>query len=307
MSVYISDPFNSLALGPGTPPNWSAGFGINVDYAGSSGRGGVGGLYPGDNWYSAEGVTSPSLTRQLGYPSGPVSASIWFGYRHESIPNGLPIIVVNAVNSTFTNETTIFTLFIEDDFSISGYTGNNTTSYPPPFGNTGSGNLYFPWNTWYFCQLNLATGFITVGGNQYVTVTIELAIEGSIVLMAGPINTFILVSSLGKNAVDQIAWEGNPYIDISQVTLEDQVPIDTYPNPGTPNIRVSQMPIEVMTLPSNANVRLTQMPIEYMILPTTANVRASQMVIELATPFPSSTGTGPFPEYYKRRTAPGNS
>ena len=293
MSIYINDPFNSMALGPGNPTDWNTTFGIVVAYSGSSGRGGVGGLYPGNNWFSSQTpCNTPSLVLDLGYSGGgPMSATMWFGFREESVPNGVNILVVYALNALENAEVALFTLYLEDDFSISGYSTSNISQYPPPYGNTGQGGFYFPPSTWYFCQLNISLGTITISGTQYVTVTIEFAIMGTVLLMAGPINTGVTVASLAFNAVDMVGWSGAPYIDISQIQLEDLVAIDDYPNPGTIiNHRLNQFPVEVMTLPDNSNVRLNQFPTEVMTLPQTANVRASQLVIELAT-----SGTTPPP------------
>lgn len=141
-------------------------------------------------------------------------------------------------------------------------------------------------DTWGYKQANIVVGTQTVGGTVFVSVAIDLAINGTLVLSIPDTITNIPVSSTPFGSPTINTWKfksiglNGSYLDNLYI-YDGLKTIGDFPAPGTPHLRISQGVVEPVKLPSGANVRITQGVIEQISLPSSANIRITQGVIEL--------------------------
>lgn len=213
--------------------------------------------------------------------------TIFFVYKYSPGGAGDPTAsnrIVSCVNGTDTgHQDQICRVTFEEDRSLTVYCVDAL------IGNT---NYPIPQNTWVFMQLNAQFSSVTVDGIGYLACQASLTVEGVTYVNAGPVISNLAVSSLFTGTpvanIVQFSAAGNTGSFVDSVLAEDIVPENTYPNPGTPNARVSQGVIELLKQPTNSRARISQGIIEWVKQPTNAKVRISQAVIELVT----KRGTG---------------
>ena len=203
------------------------------------------------------------------------SVTTYFAYKYDQNvgPGGL---VFQLLNATLSAATVIFSLYVENDRTISA-------TAPGIF--LGNSNFAISDNDWNFFQVNVTLGTANVSGTVFLTVATDIIINGIDRLSIITQTTNAVVSSLPTGGADCEQWQFQANIQntiFSNITANSGIdPIPNYPHPGSPFGRVSQAVIEPIELVSSSNARVSQGVIEIQELPSTANVRISQMVIEL--------------------------
>ena len=301
MADYLNEDWNSTSPGitttPGSPP-WACFFTSATVYLfNQPGNGVFGGQYPTDHWlqFPSGGLFSPVI------PSQPFEISLFFGFAINQTGAAGPGMALTGLNAAATGTIGLISLRGETNNSLTllDGTGNvliNTSSLAPPA--AVDPTFIYSQGIWYYVQINLKL----VNNGGVVQTFWEIAING-ISLGSGSKNSGVLVSDLFTLGFYQLSF-GAPtetYMALSRIVLEDQVPIDTYPNPGTPMVQATQMVIEPAYRPTDSLVEASQMVIEFANFPATpSSVDISQMVIEVA--YLPGFGQG-FPQYIKRRHA----
>jgi hypothetical protein len=326
----VTDPFDTMTTGvPATPPGWFSQFGPGVcyPYATPCPFALSGGVWPSapHQYYYSNGCNLCTPT------FGPAnSCSIFSAYRlltHNNTPV-VPILNVWVLGNgqpgqtlNFNNEycLDLMELWLEDDYTFSLRTGPGAGIPRLLMDNSGASTSGrrngFQQNTWYYLELDVSAAWIPYGGNHFAQVTAQLYVDGIKVCdsanggtyQAGsglPLNmsgVYLTETAFGSPAISSVQYNnlGSTAYNLSAYEIDAGFAGGIPPNPGNPNVRVSQMPIEIAKLPETADVRVSQMPIEWAKLPQTANIRVSQLVIELATPYVARV---PFlPEYIRAR------
>ncbi len=272
MSIFFDQDFEGLLIGSGPPPGFN-----------------------GEGQVIAGGANGSSKSYQLGSNAGistnlgsqtTVAACSIFCWVYISGDIALPNALINLKSlDTITGiGAVVFTLGFEQDSSISCRSFNKN-----PFGNSG---VPFQRNRWTFLQCNVTfgSGVDPISGLIYMTAACDLALGGQLIIsnaLSGLTNE--LVSNLPVTYCNTYEFIGSQVL-IDSITGEDQVPINTYPHPGTPSGRVSQLAMEYAELPNSSNARVSQLVIEDAIIPTPF-VRISQLVIELMANIPGGSGS----------------
>lgn len=158
------------------------------------------------------------------------------------------------------------------------------------FHNSGTDGFYIAPFSWYTCQLNITLGKKLVSGTEILTTFMECSVQG---INPGPgDNGFYFSKTVDSNTAVAGLFTGTAEINayfynlagylVDSLTLEDLVPINSFPLPGVPNVRVSQDAIEIMKLPDDSNVRVSSDIVEIAKLPNNSNIRITSDIIELA-------------------------
>ena len=212
------------------------------------------------------------------------STTTYFAYKYDQNvgPGGL---VFQLLNATLSSATVVFSLYVENDRTISGYA-------PGIF--LGNSNFAISDSDWNFFQVNVTLGSANVSGVPHLTVAVDVVVNGNDRLSVISMTTTAPLASLPTGGADCEQWQfqANPQNTIfSNITANSGLdPIPNYPHPGSPFGRVSQETIETVNLVSNSSGRVSQGVIEIPQLPSTANARISQLVIELIAANTPATG-----------------
>lgn len=274
MATFWSDNFSTYTAGPLPGPSftitgWNNAGLFQSDIEASGG-------IQGGQYYQMFGEIN-----RVDIPTGAVT--IWFGLLPR-VDGFIGASLLSLSNGTVTNSAVSVTnLRVEPDQTISIYC-NGTFG-----GNTGTAVLdnangfALHLGDWHFCQLNAAytahagTGTDT---NTYLKVDAELAINGTSMVQANVV-TGIIVGNLPTANPDIAIYDWAGSFGLDNILAESIVPINQFPNPGTPNIRISQGVVEVAHNIDDPAGRVSQGVIEVTEQINTVAARISQGVIEL--------------------------
>jgi hypothetical protein len=200
--MYVWDPFQSVASGSGTPAGWtgpSFGSGLVEPYSG--GAFGEGAFTP-HQWFAFDGnnLTTPTFT--------PVAnITVWFAWI--GLGNSLngTVMVTNSPKAGGGADINTCIMQIEHDNTISFYVGPGG---PANFiANTGSVGFSLHTGVWYYFQVNITLGLVTVGGIQFLSATVDLAVDGVLQITgrSATSNFFIDSNFVGDTPnVESISW-----------------------------------------------------------------------------------------------------
>lgn len=156
--------------------------------------------------------------------------------------------------------------------------------------NSGTEGFYLAPFSWYTMQLNLTFSKVTVLGTDVLAIRMECSIQGLnpepgdggfYFQQSHTTNTPIAGLFTATPEMNRFFYNLAGYL-VDSITVEDQVPINSYPVPGVPNVRDSQDVFEIMKLPDDSNVRVSSDVIEIGKLPDNSSIRIISDIIELA-------------------------
>jgi hypothetical protein len=303
MPAYIfQDNLQSYSPGPGAPTNFN-GLGIVFEsefFDFTTGPHPT----PAPGFYERTGI-GYGLFGQIAFPLNAdlaafptaVTTVVWATLSQNFNPGLLSLSSTDPSNPT--NQTVLLGMNLEGDASV---------SITAPGATKVNSLAPIPWQeTWLLFQLVAGFGSTLVGGTAVVTVSVDLAVGGQILLSGALLVTNIAVSSLWNSASSVNQWiftgvsNGQFFGEFSGTTDAQTLPF--YPFPAsTVNSHLSQAIVELGEItPSNA--RVTQGIVELMG-ESPSNARLTQAIVELIHSL--GGGAGVFPEYVKRHHAPGN-
>lgn len=300
MAIIFQDDFQSYPPGPGVPAGFIVGGGAGSNFIPGVGIDGL------QAWQLQNGPGGRNIL-------GADTLTEWLAIYADLTINTNVFAQVNGDPSVFFGlQKNVLRVQQELDGTLSFYAADGFL-----IANSGSAGFAMQEKHWYFVQVNTTYRAIPIFGIDYLAVDLEVSITGLTALggikpggvyLAGNHTAFptVPVSSLytGSANVNRFDISGGPYL-YDAMTVEDQVPIAMYPNPGSPVIQLTQAAIELAELPDDGQDRVIQGAIEVMELPNTSKVRIIQGVIELLAKRIITVSTGG-PEYIKRRV-PGSS
>lgn len=284
MSTYISENWNTVPLGPtNNPDGWDLSFGNGVCYPYSAG-----GQYSPNNFFQYNGgnLYSPySLTL-----SAPYTVSLFWGFNVSQGSLSVGGVVFLALNAAANGYIPLLTVRSEvnNSLSIVGYPNTQVlfnTSRPADDMTDPNPTFIYEQGVWYYAQLN-ATFVIDPGGSGLIQASYHLAINGSTI--ASGIDVIgVIATDVFEIGVWLLQFPSalTGYTAITNITLEDLVPIGDYPNPPVLPIKedISQFVLEYAEKPGDSHLDISQMLIEYSVFPDPpSSVDISQMVIEVA-------------------------
>lgn len=284
----VVEPFDGMALGPGTPAGWTFSFGGGTVFAHATPPGGA---FPAHQWYRAT-LSGGSLGTPdfLGGGLGPIDITCWFGWRdYRGSATGpifpefilyLPLPGYNAA-APFSQPDKILPFFKmrgEQDGSITLLTVNGVIAGTYNTGAIGTDKFY-SFYEWYFTQLNIT---LALDGGNFIQVDVKLNIEGETVAQ-GTQTTTVNVASLDLFRFCAAQFAGDLILDLTQFEVVDRVALNAYPRPVTPRfLRATQGVIEMARFPTESLARISQGVVELSKLPTNHKLRITQGVIEIA-------------------------
>ena len=273
--AFLTDPFDSMALGPGIPPGWTpiSGSGIVNSFAN-------GGIWFPHQWYNFAGI---GLTTPFFGPTRTISC--FFGFKLIGLfsNNVFFKLLTNDLNFP-PNQVELLRVVQEVDCSISIYTPGLSTGFTILIGNSGSNLGYgFPLNDWFYAQLNVSLTNVLVGAFWYFRYDIVMLVDSNLIISGSSIglpDPQFMDGGLSGSGAEFGQFYGT--IGISQVEFLTRQANNVFPDGGrTPFQRISQLPIEISSLVSSGNTRVSQLTNEIIKGKTSANVRISQLPIEL--------------------------
>jgi hypothetical protein len=280
--AYLDDDFQSYAIGSTLPfGSWIAdpsATGASI-VAGGSGIPGTD-RHLSVNLSTVAYVHASYLSSFSQYVGLKLASALSFGQPSMTFANG-----PNGSGNT----TTLLTLKVEADSTISAYDGSNALL-------KNSGDKWVNFNVWNFLQINVTLS--DVAGQVHIL--FELGLNGESA-MTFDLDTSIAIANLthATSEVNRFRLTGGRF---AAYTLDTLSAIAAYPHAGTPNVIAYQAIAAVDTVPDDAAIEILQAVTEIDTLPNTAKLTVLQTIVELD--FIQLQGLRA--EYIRRRHFPGD-
>lgn len=267
MAIIYDDNFQSYAIGTNLP------FGSWIGSGNTAQIQSGGSIIPGTDRHftlaTANAEVNPTVT---GFQTS-ISEFVGLFMTHPPSGGASSLRFQNGTNTNPNNNTTLLTLTIEQDSTITARDGQGVII-------KNTQDAWFVFGSWNFIQVNVTFADVLVSGVNHVGITLELGLNG-VSVMSATVTTGILSSGLvgGTAAANrfQLVGDGN----FAAYTLTTLQAIDTYPHPGTPSALTNHAAIELDLLPNSASIQVTHAALELDLLPNSASVIVYHALIEL--------------------------
>lgn len=300
--VFIADQIQTEPLGSGLcGPGWTGPVTIEPYSGGPNGIG----QYPGAQWAFFGPPNEVFSSIHPGPP--PQTVSFFMGFKY--FGNGFgsfPQLIFYVFDPLSFLQVPVLFINGNSDGSLTAVGADGSIIC-----NSGAQmNSYLFQGQWYFMQVNAQFG----AASGQITITVDVAIQGSLFMSGSKTTTTSPASGLGTNQFS-ITTTSVGDMGIGQMTFSSYVPLaltnpSYFPSqptpPDTPHAQIGQAVVEAAIEPSDSNATIRQGVIELAKLPNNSNVRIHQGVIEIATSGRLTAPGGPRPEYIKRHNAPAN-
>lgn len=235
-------------------------------------------------------IVGGSVCKDFGSLTFFASSSVFchFFPTQDIINAGGPIDIFDLVNGptpTFAAFPSLMTVRIENDTTISIYSGN--TNFGSQF-LCNSGDFNVKLQSWNWLQVEASFGIGTVSGTDFLKITVHVVLDGVEICSASNFVTSIQIADLlgihtpnddpkynivrflsNEIIVDNVTWNS-----ANQTLL-------TYPHEGTPVMKATGAVAEFPLLPDEAKIQGIEGVGEFALLPDSAKLNGFQGVVEL--------------------------